>query len=122
MEFTREAAGEAHAIVACTEGEVRLRNRAIAGSVIVTRETVQDDWHPPAPEALSIDDFEKLLALRPEVVLLGTGNRQRLPSPALYAAFAERGIGLEVMDNRAACRTFNLLLSEYRDVAVALML
>ncbi len=122
MEFNREAAGEANAIVACTENEVRLRHRAIAGSVIVTRDTVQDDWRPPAPETLSIDDFANLLALAPEVVLLGTGSRQRLPPPALYAAFAERGIGLEVMDNRAACRTFNLLLSEYRDVAVALML
>jgi uncharacterized protein len=122
MEFTREAAFEANAIVACTEGEVRLRDRAFAGSVIVTRETVQDDWRPPAPEALSIDDFAKLIALKPDVVLLGTGSRQRMPSPALYAAFAERGIGLEVMDNRAACRTFNLLLSEYRDVAVALMI
>ena len=55
-------------------------------------------------------------------MLLGTGVRQRLPPPALYAAFAARGIGLEVMDNRAACRTFNLLLSEFREVAVALML
>ena len=49
------------------------------------------------------------------------GDRQRLPSPALYAAFASRGIGLEVMDNRAACRTYNLLLGEFREVAIALM-
>jgi len=122
MEFNREGATEANAIVACSDREVRLRDRAIAGSVIVTRESVLDDWRPPAPQSLSIDDFAKLIPLKPEVVLLGTGSRQLLPPPALYAAFAERGIGLEVMDNRAACRTFNLLLSEYRDVAVALML
>ena len=95
----------------------------LPGSVIVTR-----DIRPGRTgvrrlrQSLSIDDFAKLIPLKPEVVLLGTGSRQRLPPPALYAAFAERGIGLEVMDNRAACRTFNLLLSEYRDVAVALML
>ena len=122
MEFNREGATEANAIVACTDKEVRLRDRAIGGSVIVTRDAVLADWRPQAPEALSIDDFAQLIALKPEVVLLGTGNRQRLPPPALYAAFAERRIGLEVMDNRAACRTFNLLLSEYRDVAVALMI
>ena len=122
MEFSREAATEAHAIIACTDGEVRLRERAYVASLVVTRDTVLESWRPPDPELLSIEHFTELLALKPEVVLLGTGVRQRLPPPALYAAFAARGIGLEVMDNRAACRTFNLLLSEFREVAVALML
>ena len=122
MEFTREDASEANAIVACTEREVRLRDRAYGASLMVTRSQVIEDWRPPPLDVLSIGDFEALLALAPEVVLLGTGERQRMPPPALYAAFAARGIGLEVMDNRAACRTYNVLLSEYRDVAVALML
>ncbi len=122
MQFTRENAGEANAILACSSEEVRLRDRVVRGSVIVTRDTVLDDWRPAAPEALTLEDFRGLLELEPEVVLLGTGSRQRLPPPALYAAFAARGIGLEVMDNRAACRTYNLLLGEYRDVAVALIL
>jgi uncharacterized protein len=122
MQFTRENDLEANAIIACTGEEVRLRDRSVRGSLIVTRETVLDGWKPPAPEALTLDDFRDLLALEPEVVLLGTGARQRLPPPSLYAAFAERGIGLEVMDNRAACRTYNVLLGEFRDVAVALIL
>lgn len=120
MEFTRENASEANAIVACSDTEVRLRGRAVAGPVIVTRAAVLDDWKPPAIDRLSIGDFEALLALDPEVVLLGTGARQRLAPPALYAAFAARGIGLEVMDNRAACRTYNVLLAESREVAIAL--
>jgi len=122
MQFTRDSAGEANAILGCTDREVRLRDRAYAGSVIVTRDAVVPDWRPPEPEALTIADFGGLLALSPDVVLLGTGSRQRLPPPALYAEFAARGIGLEVMDNRAACRTYNVLLGEFRDVAVALML
>jgi uncharacterized protein len=122
MQFTRENAGEAHAILACASGEVRLRDRALRGSVIITRDAVLEGWQPPAPEELTLEDFARLLPLTPEVVLLGTGDRQRIPAPALYAGFAARGIGLEVMDNRAACRTYNLLLGEYRDVAVALML
>jgi uncharacterized protein len=88
----------------------------------VTRDAVLDDWRPPAVEELTIADFKALLALKPEVVLLGTGVSQRLPPPRLYAEFAARGIGLEVMDNRAACRTYNVLLGEFRDVAVALIL
>jgi uncharacterized protein len=122
MQFTRETAGDANAILACTDEEVRLRDRAYRGSVIVTRDTVLPDWRPAAPEALTLADFDALLALGPEVVLLGTGSRQRLPPPALYADFAARGIGLEVMDNRAACRTYNVLLAEFREVAVALIL
>jgi uncharacterized protein len=112
MQFSRENAGDAHAILACSGSEVRLRDRAVQGSVIVTRETVLEGWRPPAPEDLTLED----------VVLLGTGDRQRLPPPALYAGFAARGIGLETMDNRAACRTYNVLLGEYRNVAVALIL
>jgi uncharacterized protein len=122
MQFTRENAAEPNAIVACSAGEVRLPARVVTGSVIVTRDAVIDDWRPPDVERLEIAHFDALLALAPDVVLLGTGERQRLPPRALYAGFAARGIGLEVMDNRSACRTYNLLLGELRDVAVALML
>lgn len=122
MEFTRENAGDANAIIGYTDTEVRLRGRAIAGAVIVTRDAVIESWRPPAIDALAIGDFDALLALAPEIVLLGTGARQCLPPPALYAEFAARGIGLEVMDNRAACRTYNVLLGEFRNVAVALIL
>jgi len=121
MEFTRENAGEANAILGCSGTEVRLRGRTVTGPVIITREVVLDAWRPPDVASLAIADFDALLALKPEVVLLGTGDRQRMPPAALYAGFFARGIGLEVMDNRAACRTFNVLLGEYREVAVALI-
>jgi len=121
MQFTRETATEPNAIIACAGGEIRLRDRAFAASVIITRGAVLDGWRPAPVDRLTIADFAELLPLAPDVVLLGTGSRQRMPPPALYADFAARGIGLEVMDNAAACRTYNLLLSEYREVAVALM-
>ena len=122
MQFTREPGTEPNAILACSPGEIRLRDRTYVSSVIVTRTAVIDRWRPGAVDELSIDDFAELLALAPEIVLLGTGARQRMPPPALYAAFASRRVGLEAMDNGAACRTYNLLLSEYREVAVALMM
>jgi uncharacterized protein len=122
MLITRDPGTEPNAIVACSAALVRLRDRDYLTSLIVTRTAVIADWNPAAVEDLTIGDFTDLLALSPEVVLLGTGARQRMPPPALYAAFASRRIGLEVMDNGAACRTYNLLLSEFREVAVALML
>jgi len=87
MEFSRETASEANAILACTDTEVRLKDRAYQGSVIVTRGQVIDGWRPPAIDALTIGDLESLLALGPEVVLLGTGSRQHLPRLELYADF-----------------------------------
>ena len=70
-------------------------------------------------EALRPEDFEAVLALRPEIVLLGTGRRQRFPRPHLTAALARGGIGVEVMDTAAACRTYNILMSEGRRVLLA---
>ncbi|MGQ0385052.1 MAG: Mth938-like domain-containing protein [Gammaproteobacteria bacterium] len=112
----------ANAILACGAGEVRLRDARYTASLIVTRDAVIEHWPHPALEQLTIEDFAPLIPLAPEIVLLGTGASQRPAPPALIAAFASRGIGLEAMDNAAACRTYNLLLSEYRAVAVALML
>jgi len=122
MHFEREPATAANAIVACADHEVRLRGGIHTSSLIVTRDRVIDGWRPAALEQLTLQDFAELLEDPPEVLLLGTGRSQRMPPPALAAAFAARGIGLEAMDNRAASRTYNLLLSEYRNVAVALLL
>ncbi len=122
MQFSRNQETEANAISACAAGLVRLRDREFTHSLIVTRTTVLDAWRPGPVDQLTIEDFKELLELAPEILLLGTGSSQHLPRPELYAAFAAHGIGLEVMDNRAACRTYNLLLSEFREVAVALLL
>jgi len=67
-----------------------------------------------------LDGIEPLLALQPELVLLGTGPTQRFPSAALRSAFTARGVGLEAMDLGAACRTFNILVQEERRVAAVL--
>ncbi|MGQ0429601.1 MAG: Mth938-like domain-containing protein [Gammaproteobacteria bacterium] len=112
----------ANAILACSAGAVQLRDARYTASLIVTRDARIERWRHPALEQMTIEDFAPLLPLAPDIVLLGTGASQRLPPPALIAAFAARGIGLEAMDNAAACRTYNLLLSEFRAVAVALML
>jgi uncharacterized protein len=122
MQFEREPVTEPNAIVGCDDGEIRLRSATYTRSLIVTRDGVVDAWHPPPLEQLVIGDFAALFERPPDVLLLGTGRGQRMPPPALFAALAARGIGLEAMDNRAACRTYNLLLSEFRNVAVALYL
>ena len=78
-------------------------------------------WTAVSFEALAESDFEGLLALAPEIVLLGTGPRQRFPHPRLTRALAARRIGVEAMDLHAACRTYNFLMAEDRRVAAALL-
>ena len=87
--------------------------------VIVTAEQVEP-WPVDTFETLDVRDFERLRDLRPEVVLLGTGNRQRFPHPQLTRPLMDARIGLEIMDTQAACRTYNILVAENRRVAAAL--
>ena len=80
-----------------------------------------DPWSVTSFEGLAESDFESLRALDPEVVLLGTGARQRFPHPRLSRVLADARIGLEVMNTPAACRTYNILMAEGRKVVAALM-
>lgn len=121
MQLSREDGNVSNAITAYAAGEIRMRDRVFRASLIATREAVIEDWKPAIIEQLGIGDFVRLLELAPDVVILGTGPKQRMPPPELFAAFAARRIGLEVMDTGAACRTYNLLLSEFREVALALI-
>jgi len=90
-------------------------------SLIVLPDAVHP-WPALAADHLVAAHFAELAALRPEMVLLGTGQHQRFPAPALYADLLAAGIGLEVMDTGAACRTFNILVAEGRRAAAALIL
>jgi len=78
-------------------------------------------WDVAGVEAVAPADFERMLELRPELVLLGTGDRQRFLHPRLYACLSAQRIGLEMMDTGAACRTYNILMSEGRQVLAALI-
>ena len=89
-------------------------------SVIVMPERILD-WPVAAFDQLRAEDFSVLETLGVEIVLLGTGRRQRFPHPRLTAALAKAGIGVEVMDLQAACRTYNILVAEERKVAAALL-
>jgi uncharacterized protein len=81
-----------------------------------------EDWKAGASVDLMPEDLDPLLALDPELVLLGTGDQQAFPSAAVMAACLTRGIGIEVMTNAAAARTFNVLAGEGRRVVAGFLL
>ncbi len=90
-------------------------------NIILLPESIVPEWTSAKVDALSEADMRVLLDLGTEIVLLGTGKRLRFPPAALLRPFAPAGIGLEVMDLQAACRTYNILAAEGRKVAAALL-
>ena len=110
--FVRRA--DAHTVVVV--------DRPFTASIILTRDKVLDDWAVADVAAMTPEHVQPIVALKPDVVLLGTGARQRFPSQAVLAAFLQRGVGVEVMDNAAAARTWDILASEGRNVVAAFIL
>jgi uncharacterized protein len=102
---------------AVTIGEEEFRQSCIVGANTLVR-----DWPPRDVASLKLEHLLPLFEFKPEVVVLSTGARQQFPSAALRAEFATRKIGIEVMEVGAACRTYNVLVSEERRVLAAILL
>ncbi len=79
-------------------------------------------WAPSRPDDLDASHFEAILALQPELVIFGSGPRLKFVAPGLMRALIDRRIGVETMDTPAACRTFNVLVSEGRSAVAALLM
>jgi uncharacterized protein len=119
MKFTKETAAGVNRINGWEVGSLRINERTFSGPVIVAADVVHE-VALAEPDALEEAALAEALALDPEVLLLGTGARQRWPAARLIAALAKRGIGLEVMDTLAAARTYNVLVGEERRVVAVL--
>lgn len=104
------------------EHGVTLIDRELTDSFLLAPDRVVEHWEVREAGALDATHVDALLALQPELVLLGTGTRQTFPAAAFTAGFLRKGIGIEVMDNAAAARTYNLLAGEGRRVVAAFML
>ena len=122
MKFTLDHPATPHVVRAYAPGLIRIGEREFARSIIVSARTLIDDWRPQSAADLTAADFEPALALRPEVLLLGSGARQVFPAPELLAQLYAARIGFEIMDTGAACRTYNVLVAEGREVAAALII
>ena len=103
-------------------GYVAVNGQRFERPVVVTPRQVLTDWLAQDFAALEEAHFEYFLAFEPEVVVIGTGERLQFPHPRLYRKLVEAHIGVEFMDNAAACRTFDILVSEDRKVVAAILL
>ena len=103
-------------------GYVSVNGTRYEGSVLVCGRDVYPDWAPDGFEGLDATQFERLANTGAEIVLFGSGDRQRFPRPELLKPLIAKGIGLEVMDTKAACRTYNILVAEGRLVACGIII
>lgn len=121
MKFVRET-HSAITIRQVDEGVIHIGDEEIRENVVLFRDTIERGWMPDDVSKLDESDFATLIEKNPEIVVLGTGWTPKLPPRELVFALARRGIGFETMDTPAACRTFNVLISEDRDVAAVLII
>jgi uncharacterized protein len=103
-------------------GWLAVNGEKFTHSLVVSSSGSRTPWECPSFEDLQATHFEQLIALEPEVVIFGSGERIRFPQPQWLVALYARRIGLETMDTQAACRTFNFLAGEGRRVVAALLL
>jgi uncharacterized protein len=121
MKFTLETGSGQNLINAYREGQVTINQRVFTRSVIVTPDRVIE-WMPRRFDELAAEHFDAIAELQPEVVVLGTGARLRWPAPEHLRSLIAARIGIDPMDTGAACRTYNILMSEGRRVAAALLM
>ena len=121
MKLYADASGSLNTVTGYGAGYVEINLRRFEHALIVQPEGEVLDWAAGSFEALAGAHFEALLAHAPEIVIVGTGDRQRFPHPRLIAALIDARVGVEVMDTRAACRTYNILMHEGRKVLAAML-
>jgi uncharacterized protein len=121
MRFTQDSTSAVNIVRAYGGGELRINESIYRGAVILSASTLIAEPNIQNLDELVAIDASRILALEPELVLVGTGLRQIFPAAAFGAQFLRAGIGFEVMDTGAACRTFNVLVGEQRRVTALLL-
>lgn len=122
MPLAEDIVTSRYRISSYSEKSVSINEIEYFDSLILSAGQLISPWPVNSIEQLARERLDAILELQPDVVLLGTGVRQHFPDARTFAVFGERGIGLEVMDNGALCRTFNILVAEDREVVAALII
>jgi len=121
MKMSLDDAGDLNVISAYEDGQVRIRGEVHATSLLILPRRIVKQALPAHVSQLNEASFSDVLESGSAILIVGTGKHQVFPSPVVFAPLMAAGIGYEVMDNPAACRTFNILLGENRDAALLLL-
>lgn len=103
-------------------GSIQVNDTTYSRSIVISPDTLIDNWKPQHISELSPSDLTIISELSPAILLIGTGSTLTFPDLEIYGDLINEGIGIEVMDTRAACRTYNALTAENRNVTAALII
>lgn len=123
MEINLDTNNSIYQIRSYEPGKIVINDQSFSNPLmIVTPTELVASWHVKTVHALTANDLTRLLAFKPQVVLLGSGEKMVFVAPDVTAPLLTKHIGVEVMDTKAACRTFNVLAAEGRNVVAVLFL
>lgn len=122
MQISEEIGDARYVIRGYEAGAITINQTRYTESLLLTPERLETGSIPGDVDALGAGHLQAIAALNPQIVILGTGIRLRKTTPAVTAFFVRQGIGIEVMNTGAACRTYNILMAEGRNIACALFL
>ena len=121
MKLQSDPHSGANTITGYGDGYVEINRTPYSHAVLLSSDGEIQEWAVRSFDELRAADFSQMAALKPELIIIGTGKRQRFPKPELSKPLIEAKIGFEVMDSQAACRTYNILVGEGRQVLLALI-
>lgn len=116
----QQTTGKGPQIRSYQSDEFVVDDQTYRSSILVLAEQTVETWRPRTIDDLQLVDIEALVDYQPELILLGTGSDQHFPPEVLLAPCYQARIGIEIMTTTAACRTYNLLMAEGRQVLAAL--
>lgn len=122
MKLHPDKPGAQNVVTAYKAGRIAVNGRQLTRSLLLLPDHLDEQWGPAAYDSLAVEHLSALTAYSCDVVLIGTGTRQRFPAPALLRPLIEAGRGFEIMDTAAACRTYNIIVAEGRLVLAALII
>jgi uncharacterized protein len=122
VKFAEEDPAEGYFITAYNEISIQVNGKNFDSSLIIAPDAIDTEWSPTSIDTLRSEHFSNIIKLNPELVLLGTGSKLTFPAIETYAQLITLGIGVDVMDTGAACRTYNILMGEGRRVIAGLIL
>ena len=121
MKLQSDPHSGANTITGYGDGYVEINQTPYAHAVLLSSDGAISAWPVESFDSLKASDFDPMITLKPELILIGTGSRQRFPKPELLKSIFSAKIGFEIMDSQAACRTYNILVGEGRQVLLALI-
>lgn len=122
MKFAQEDQDEGYVITGYESDSISINGKTFSQSLIITSTELNENWGVDRIESLQASHIDQILSFKPELVIIGTGEKLIFPAIEVYSGIIQQGIGVDFMDTGAACRTYTILMSEGRGVVAGIIL